>query len=168
MKKLLFLLVAVLGIAGFIYYYFSAPKVLERRLDSLMGTMSFGLVSLGDVEKEADKFAGHFADEVTFSGAGNEIISGTVEPSELRELYLNQFRPAAKSAKAQRTGDFFVKLTATNKAVMDATIELTITLRDNSSYPQSMPVRLSWVKKGGKWVISEVQMQLPSGQHLGI
>ncbi|MGJ8723151.1 MAG: hypothetical protein ACSHYB_01230 [Roseibacillus sp.] len=161
MKKFLFLLMAILGLAGFAYYYFSAPKVLERRLESLLGTLSFGTISLADMDKEADKFAAHFASEVEFSGSGNSIISGTVSPAEMRELYLIKFRTAAKSSQAKRTGDFFVKLQAADQAEMDATIQLDIILRDNVSYPQTMPVRLLWKKKGGQWVITEVQLQDP-------
>ena len=161
MKKLLFILVAILGIAGFTYYYFSAPKVLERRLDSLLSTLSFGTLSFGDMEKEGDKFASHFATEVEFSGAGNSIIAGSVGPDDMRELYLKQFRTAAKSSQAKRTGDFFVKLRAADRAEMDATIQLDIILRDNSSYKQVMPARLIWRKEGGKWVITEAQMQAP-------
>ena len=161
MKKLLFVLVAILGIAGFIYYYFSAPKVLERRLDSMLSTLSFGAISLGDMDKEADKFASHFASEVEFSGAGNSIIAGSVGPDELRSLYLDQFRAAAKSSQGKRTGNFYVKLQAADRAEMDATIELDITLRNNMSHKQTMPVRLIWRKTGGQWVITEAQLQDP-------
>ena len=161
MKKLLFVLIAILGIAGFTYYYFSAPKVLERRLDSLLSTLSFGAISFGDMDKEADKFASHFAEEVEFSGSGNSIIAGSVGPAEMRELYLNQFRAAAKSSQAKRSGDFYVKLRAADQAEMDATIQLDIILRDNVSHKQTMPVRLIWKKKGGKWVITEAQLQDP-------
>lgn len=161
MKKVLLPLVAVLAIAGFSYFYFSTPKVLERRLDSLMESLSFGTVSLGSIEKEADDFVSHFANEIEFSGAGNSIIMGTVGPADMRELYLNQFRTAARSSQATRTGDFFIDLKAPDRAVMDATIELDIVLRDNLSYPQTMPVRLHWTKTGGKWLISEVQLQDP-------
>lgn len=161
MKKFLILLVTILGIAGFSYYYFSAPKVLERRLDSMLGTLSFGALNFGDMDKEADKFASHFASQVEFSGSGNSIIAGTVDPAEMRDLYLIKFRTAAKSSQAERTGDFFVKLQSADSAVMDATIQLDIILRDNVSYPQTMPVRLIWKKKEGEWVIVEVQLQDP-------
>ena len=161
MKKLLFILVAILGIAGFFYYYFSAPKVLERRLDSMLSTLSFGTISFGDIEKDADKFSSFFAAEVEFSGSGNSIIAGTVGPADMRELYLNQFRAAAKSSQAKRKGDFHVKLQAADRAEMDATIELDIVLRDNSSHLQTMPVRLTWRKSGGKWVITEAQLLDP-------
>lgn len=161
MKKLLLTLAAILGIAGFTYYYFSAPKTLERRLDSLLSSLSFGVVTLKDMDKEADNFASHFAEEVIFSGSGNEIISGTVSTNELREMYLEQFRIAAKSSQASRIGDFSVKLQAANQAEMDTTIELKIILRDNTSYPQTMPARLIWKKTGRSWVITEIKLQDP-------
>ena len=148
MKKLLFLLVAVLAIAGFSYYYFSTPKILERRLDSLLDSLSFGTVSLGSVEKDADDFASHFAPEIEFSGSGNSIIMGTVSPDDLRALYLNQYRAAAKNSQAKRTGDFHVELTAADQAEMDATIELTTVLRDNTSYPQDYSSSISLDQKG--------------------
>ena len=115
------------------------------------------------MDKEADKFASHFAPEVEFSGAGNSIIAGTVGPAEMRELYLNQFRAASKSSQAKRSGDFYVKLRAADRAEMDATIQLDVILRDNMSYKQTMPVRLIWKKEGGEWVITEAQMQDPVG-----
>ena len=166
MKKLLILFALILALAGFFYYYFSTPKILERRLESLMDTLSFGVVSLKNIEKEGDHFASHFASEVTFSGAGNEIISGTVEPNERRELYLEKYRVALKSAQTQRIGEFFVKLTAANEAEMEATLQFKLILRDNTSYPQEMPTRLQWIKEDGKWVISEVQLQLPTEANL--
>lgn len=161
MKKLLFIFAAILTIAGFSYYYLSTPKVLERRLDSLLSSLSFGSVSLKDTDKEAENFSSHFAEEVVFSGSGNEIISGTVSANEMREMYLNKFRAATKSSQAKRTGDFSVKLQAADRAEMDVTIELKIILRDNVSYPQTMPARLAWKKAGGNWVIAEVQLQNP-------
>ena len=163
MKKLLTLLAGVVVIAGFCYYYFSTPKILERRLDSLLGTLSFGVVSLTDLDKEGDRFASHFAQEITFSGSGNEIISGQVQPSNLRALYLDKYRVAAKKATAKRTGAIAIKLQAANEAEMDTTIEIDITLRDNSAYPQSIPARLDWKKVKGEWVISGVQLKLPAG-----
>lgn len=166
MKKLLFILVAILAIAGFSYYYFSAPKVLERRLDSLLASLSFGTITLKDMDKEGDNFASHFASEVEFSGAGNSIISGTVSPADMKEMYLIKFRTAAKSSQAERTGDFYVKLRAADEAEMDVTISMDIILRDNLSYPQEMPARLIWKKENGSWVISEVQMREPLEQEL--
>ncbi len=164
MKKVSFLFTALLVIASFTYYYFSAPKVLERRLDSLTDSLTFGAISLGGFESDADNFATHFANEVEFSGAGNSIITGTVTPSDLRELYLNQLRAAAKKCQAKRTGDFFVKLQSPDRAEMDATIMMDLVLRDNIAYPQTVPVRFHWEKKQGKWLISEVQLQEPIGE----
>ena len=164
MKKLLTLLIAVLAIAGFIYYSFSAPRVLERRLNSLLGSLSFGVVSLKDLDKEGDKFASLFAEEVTFSGAGNEIISGTVNSEELKTLYLDQFRVAVKSSRAKRVGEFKVSLQSPKEANMQTSIQLDTVLRDNSSYPQTMPITLSWKKENGDWVITKVKMETPLEQ----
>lgn len=162
MKKLLIIVAAILGITGYVYFYFSAPRVLERRLDSLLDSMSFGLVTLKDMEKEGDHFASHFAPEVTFSGSGNEIVSGTVTPAELKEIYLLRFRVASKSANAATKGDVTAKLTSPDRAEMKAFVQVNIILRDNTSYPQNMPVELMWQKINGKWVISEVQLLKPT------
>ena len=163
MKKLLFPLIAILGIGAFVYYHFSAPNVLERRLDSLLDSLSFGVVSLKDLDKESEHFASHFADEVTFSGAGNDIISGTVTPADLQELYLNQYRAGAKKAAASKIGDFSIKLTSAKEAEMKATIKIDLVLRDNSTYPQETPALFTWVNRGGRWVISGVKLELPGG-----
>lgn len=161
MKKFLSLVGVILALAGFSYYYLSAPKVLERRLDSLLGSLSFGAITLKDMEKEGQDFASHFAPQIEFSGAGNSIIAGTVSSAEMKELYLLKFRPAVKSSQAKRTGDFFVKLKSADRAEMDVTISMDIVLRDNTAYPQTVPSRLIWIKEGGTWLISEVQLREP-------
>lgn len=168
MKKLLLIVVAILAIAGFTYHYFSAPKILERRLDSLLDSLSFGAITLKDMDQEGEQFASHFAAEVEFSGSGNSIISGTVTPSEMKALYLEKFRTASKTSQAKRTGDFSVQLKAPDRAEMDATISLEVILRDNTSYPQSMPASFLWIKNDGKWVISEVQMREPLGGQINL
>ena len=67
MKKLLFIALLTLGIAGFVYLHYSTPQVLNRRLDSLLDSLSFGTISLQENTKAGDRFAEHFLEEVTLS-----------------------------------------------------------------------------------------------------
>ncbi|MBK1834927.1 hypothetical protein [Roseibacillus ishigakijimensis] len=161
MKKLLVSLAAVLAIAAFAYYYFSAPRVIDRRLDSLLDTMSFGAVTLKNLDQEAADFADHFAESVIFSGSGSEVISGEVSRAEMQELYHSQFRVGAKSSQAKVIGETVIVMRGSDRAEMDTTVKLDLVLRDNMSYPQSIPARLQWRKREGKWRIDEVRMLEP-------
>lgn len=131
-------------------------------MDSLLDTMSFGVVTLKDMEKEGDDFASHFAPEIVFSGSGNEIVAGSATPDSMKDLYLMRFRVASKSANATTKGDVSITVLSADRAEMKATIDVNIILRDNTSYPQVMPVHLVWEKINGKWVIAEVQLLEPT------
>lgn len=161
MKKLLIIVALVAVLGSFFYYYYSAPRIIDRRLDSLLDTLTFGAISLQDPEKSGDDFAEHFTTTVQFSGAGNEIITGSPSREELRGIYLEQLRAFAKVSEAERDGDTSIRLSGSDRAEMDTAILLKVTTFANTAHEQAMPCRLVWVKEGGSWQISEVQLQKP-------
>jgi len=165
MKKLLFIALLTLGIAGFVYFHYSTPQVLNRRLDSLLDSLSFGTISLQENTKAGDRFAEHFLEEVTFTGNGNDIIAGTPTRDELRELYLEQLRSFARNCQASHSGDTNITLKSADNAQMETTISLQGTFHGNQSFQRDIPVRFTWQKKKGSWHISAVQLLEPTGLH---
>lgn len=161
MKKPLFILILVALLGSFFYYYYSAPRIIDRRLDSLLDSLTFGVITLQEKGKSADQFADHFSPTVRFSGAGNDIIAGSPSREDLREMYLEQLRAFAKGSKAERSGDTSIALESGDRAVMSTAITLQIETVGNTSYTQEMPCRLVWQKESGTWRISEVQLQKP-------
>lgn len=161
MKKFLVIAALAFGIAAFIYYHFSTPQVLDRRLNSLLGTMTFGAVSLKENSAAADDFIEHFTDDVLFSGAGNDLIVGTPSRDDLKMLYLQQLRTYARSCDATATGNTKIALKRANLAQMDTNITLTGNLHGNTAFERTFPVRFMWQKIEGTWSISAVQLQEP-------
>jgi hypothetical protein len=161
MKKLLVTAGLVLALGAFFYYYFSAPRVIDRRMNSLLDSLSFGAVSLQEKGKSADNFADHFAEEIRFSGAGNDIITGSPSQEDLRSLYLDQLRGYAKSSEAKRSGETEIRLQGSDRAVMSTTVSLRVVSFANTSHQQEIPSRFTWVKKSGNWLISEVRLESP-------
>lgn len=161
MKAFSLALCGVLGIAIFVYFYYSTPRVLERRLDSLLSSLSFGLIELGDKASAADDFTSHFAEEISFSGSGNEIITGNPSRADMREIYLTQLRTFARSCQADIKDKPIITITNTVKAEMDVTIVLSIVFGNSEPYEQVMPSRLTWEKTSGQWVIASVKLLKP-------
>ncbi|MEM9081919.1 MAG: hypothetical protein AAGC74_14640, partial [Verrucomicrobiota bacterium] len=136
MKKFLFLLIAVLILAVFAWWHFSAPRVVQRRCDSMLSHLNFGLVSLDSPEKEADQFASHLSNEVRFLGAAFDIIEGTESRNELRDRFI-QFRQYVKSSSVSRVNETQVTIQSPTQALLETTIDFNFTFHGNSSTRQT-------------------------------
>lgn len=161
MKKLLLIAALVFGIAAFVYYHFSTPRVLDRRLDSLLDTMTFGAVSLKENSTAADDFIAHFTEDVLFTGSGNDLIVGSPTRDDLKMLYIQQLRTYARSCKATATGNTQIALKRADLAQMETNVTLTGNLHGNTSFERTFPVTFMWQKREGKWAISAVRLKEP-------
>lgn len=132
---------------------------MERRVDSLLSEMNFGLVSLGEHGDAADKFASHFAETVTFSGSESPLFESEEGRAALRKLYL-EYRTFAKSSSAERIGDTQVTVADSTTAEVATTVAFRLTFHGTDGGDQrELPVVLTFEKLAGDWLISKVEMQ---------
>ena len=155
MKKFITLLGLILGISAFLYYYYSAPRILERRLAGLIKTLDYSAVSLENQDKDAEHFASYFAPSVTLSGADN-FLEGEADPDTLSRLYSENYRNSAKSISVQLSEKPRTKLKSAKLAEMTFALRIDIRSLSNFQDQREIPCHFQWEKTGGKWKISKI------------